>query len=285
MAFFFLCALWVEGVCCPTHHPIPPRINHLVLRKARTSDHTNEDRFAERLETSHHTSYEIRPLCYRKNVAPRGCPRIGRFANRPYIVRSYITRRSYHSFSVCSVTACRGVLHTPLPHPRGFLSFCSITHLTDLVSPITHGMNMTDFLYHAISASLQRGYIAAFRILGNAEESRDACQEAATRALSARHKYDPAQPFYPWFYRILKNHCLDRLRQRKKTLPPKQNSPNWCHRNPRQNRALRRMNSKRRSIAPSRNSLKRCVRSLNYGTFKISVTKRSPISSIVPWER
>ncbi len=45
-------------------------------------------------------SYEIRPLCYRKNVgaAPRGCPRIGRFANRPYIMRSYITRISYQSY-------------------------------------------------------------------------------------------------------------------------------------------------------------------------------------------
>lgn len=76
---------------------------------------------------------------------------------------------------------------------------------------------MTDFLYHAISSSLQRAYIAAFRILGDAEESRDACQEAAARAFAAQHKYDPAQPFYPWFYRILKNHCLDRLRQRKHT--------------------------------------------------------------------
>ncbi|MCB9644872.1 MAG: RNA polymerase sigma factor [Myxococcales bacterium] len=74
---------------------------------------------------------------------------------------------------------------------------------------------MTDFLYNSIVEALQRGYVAAYRILGNAEESRDACQEAAARALAARDKYDPAQPFYPWFYRILKNHCLDRLRQRK----------------------------------------------------------------------
>lgn len=63
---------------------------------------------------------------------------------------------------------------------------------------------------------MQRGYVAAYRWLGNPDESRDACQEAATRALTAKDRYDPARPFYPWFYRILRNHCFDRLRRRKR---------------------------------------------------------------------
>jgi len=29
-------------------------------------------------------------------------------------------------------------------------------------------------------------------------------------------RYDRRRPFYPWFYRILKNHCLDRLAGRKR---------------------------------------------------------------------
>ena len=67
-----------------------------------------------------------------------------------------------------------------------------------------------------LAAATKRGYVAAFRWLGSPDESRDACQEAATRALSAVDRYDPGQPFYPWFYRILKNHCVDRLRERKR---------------------------------------------------------------------
>ena len=43
----------------------------------------------------------------------------------------------------------------------------------------------------------------------------EAIQEAAVRALAARKRYDVARPFYPWFYRILKNHCFDRLRSRR----------------------------------------------------------------------
>ncbi len=66
-----------------------------------------------------------------------------------------------------------------------------------------------------LGAAMRRGYVAAYRLLGDPDESRDACQEAAVRALRASDRYDPKQPFYPWFHRILKNHCLDRLRRKK----------------------------------------------------------------------
>lgn len=67
-----------------------------------------------------------------------------------------------------------------------------------------------------LEKALPRAYVAAFRWLGNREESRDACQEAAARVLRTAGRYDPEQPFYPWFYRILKNHCLDRLKGRRR---------------------------------------------------------------------
>ena len=67
-----------------------------------------------------------------------------------------------------------------------------------------------------LASATRRGYVAAFRWLGSPDESREACQEAAARALSAAERYDPKQPFYPWFYRILRNHCVDRLRDRKR---------------------------------------------------------------------
>lgn len=65
-----------------------------------------------------------------------------------------------------------------------------------------------------LTAALPRAYVAAYRWLGDRDESRDACQEAATRAWGSRATYDAARPFYPWFYRILRNICVDRLRIR-----------------------------------------------------------------------
>lgn len=64
---------------------------------------------------------------------------------------------------------------------------------------------------------LPQAYVAAFRWMGNRDESRDACQEAAARVLSAADRYDPTRPFYPWFYRILRNLCMDRLKRRGRT--------------------------------------------------------------------
>jgi len=66
----------------------------------------------------------------------------------------------------------------------------------------------------ALDDAVQRGYVAAYRWLGSHDEARDACQEAAARAMAAKRRYDPTRSFYPWFYRILKNHCLDRLKRR-----------------------------------------------------------------------
>ncbi len=81
----------------------------------------------------------------------------------------------------------------------------------------------------AFSAELRdamlRGYVAAYRWLGREDQARDACQEAALKALRAARRYDRSKPFYPWFYRILKNHCRDRLRRRKTAAVALQHEP------------------------------------------------------------
>ncbi len=81
-----------------------------------------------------------------------------------------------------------------------------------------------------LEEAVQRGYVAAYRILGTHEESRDACQEAARKALAAGDRYDPERPFYPWFYRILKNGCLDRLADRKKRAAQQEDVRQALHR-------------------------------------------------------
>ncbi len=45
-------------------------------------------------------------------------------------------------------------------------------------------------------------------ILRDAALAEDMAQEAFVRAYRAIKRFDLNQPFYPWFYRILKNCCL-----------------------------------------------------------------------------
>jgi RNA polymerase sigma-70 factor (ECF subfamily) len=58
-------------------------------------------------------------------------------------------------------------------------------------------------------------YRVALRILGNAEDARDASQTAFVKAYEQLHRYDPAHRFFSWIYRILSNECLNQLRARR----------------------------------------------------------------------
>jgi RNA polymerase sigma-70 factor (ECF subfamily) len=55
---------------------------------------------------------------------------------------------------------------------------------------------------------------AARSLVGSHEDALDMTQEAFIKAYRARESYDPAQPFLPWFHRILRNTCFSFLRKR-----------------------------------------------------------------------
>lgn len=62
----------------------------------------------------------------------------------------------------------------------------------------------------------QRRIIAlAWRLLGNNEDARDAAQETFLRVYKHLHKFDPAQDFSGWLYRIAVNVCRDLGRKRR----------------------------------------------------------------------
>lgn len=54
----------------------------------------------------------------------------------------------------------------------------------------------------------------ALGFLGNEEDALDLTQEAFLRALSHMHRFDASRPFFPWFYRILRNLCFNFLAKR-----------------------------------------------------------------------
>ena len=58
------------------------------------------------------------------------------------------------------------------------------------------------------------GMRIALGMMGNADDARDALQEAFVKAWNALPRFDLKRPFGPWFYQILRNHCRDLLRSR-----------------------------------------------------------------------
>lgn len=59
----------------------------------------------------------------------------------------------------------------------------------------------------------ERAMAGAISLLQNQEDARDLTQEAFVRAFKALKSYDPERPFYPWYYRILRNLCMTHLKK------------------------------------------------------------------------
>jgi RNA polymerase sigma-70 factor (ECF subfamily) len=62
----------------------------------------------------------------------------------------------------------------------------------------------------------RRAYAVAYGFVRNREEALDLAQEAFVRVYHAIDRFDPKMPFYPWFYRILANTCLNYLKKKKR---------------------------------------------------------------------
>lgn len=69
---------------------------------------------------------------------------------------------------------------------------------------------------HAFGLMVQRymrpAYFSALGLVGNHEDALDLSQEAFARAYRAIGSFDPQKRFFTWFYRVLRNLCLNHLR-------------------------------------------------------------------------
>lgn len=65
-----------------------------------------------------------------------------------------------------------------------------------------------------VQTTMRRAYAIALGLLGNAEDARDVSQDAFIAAHRARKRFDAERPFFPWFYRILRNRCLNFIQMR-----------------------------------------------------------------------
>jgi len=83
-----------------------------------------------------------------------------------------------------------------------------------------HPVGGVEWFEQIVRQYQRRAFLAALGFLRNPEDAREASQEAFARAFRAIHTFDTTRPFYPWYYRILKNLCLDRIKRRKRTPYP-----------------------------------------------------------------
>ena len=65
-----------------------------------------------------------------------------------------------------------------------------------------------------LAARDARGFVA--RRVGTVDWVEDVVQEALITVHKARHTYDPARPFGPWFYAIVHSRLIDVLRSKKR---------------------------------------------------------------------
>lgn len=62
----------------------------------------------------------------------------------------------------------------------------------------------------------KQAYFIALSLVRNQEDALDLSQEAFIKAFRKIKRYDPEKEFFPWFYSLLKNICLDFLRRKKR---------------------------------------------------------------------
>jgi RNA polymerase sigma-70 factor (ECF subfamily) len=66
-----------------------------------------------------------------------------------------------------------------------------------------------------VERHMRRAYYAALGLMGSPDDALDLSQEAFVRAFRARKTLDPARPFYPWLYQILRRLCFNMVRDRR----------------------------------------------------------------------
>lgn len=63
---------------------------------------------------------------------------------------------------------------------------------------------------------MRSAYYVALAFVHNHQDALDLSQEAFIKAFRKIKKFDTKRPFFPWFYRILKNLCIDHYKHRRR---------------------------------------------------------------------
>lgn len=67
-----------------------------------------------------------------------------------------------------------------------------------------------------VKQNMKRAYFVALGFLGSHDSAMEVSQEAFIRAYRHFNKFDKSRNFFTWYYKILKNLCLNFIRDNKK---------------------------------------------------------------------
>jgi len=67
-----------------------------------------------------------------------------------------------------------------------------------------------------VTRYMHSAYYVALAHVRNQQDALDISQEAFIRAFRRIKKFDLERPFFPWFYKILKNLCIDHFKKRRR---------------------------------------------------------------------
>ncbi len=67
-----------------------------------------------------------------------------------------------------------------------------------------------------VQSYMQTAYYIALGIVHNQQDALDISQDAFVRAFRKIKQFDPEKRFFPWFYRLLKNLCLDHIKKHRR---------------------------------------------------------------------
>jgi len=62
----------------------------------------------------------------------------------------------------------------------------------------------------------KKAYFTALGFVHNVQDALDISQEAFIKAFRKIKQFDSKKPFFPWFYKVVKNLCLDYAKKRRK---------------------------------------------------------------------
>jgi len=83
------------------------------------------------------------------------------------------------------------------------------------ISAGTISKNKTKEFEVLVKDNMKRAYFSALGFLGSHDAAMDISQEAFMRAYRNFNKYDLQRNFFPWYYKILRNLCLNFIRDNK----------------------------------------------------------------------
>jgi len=64
-----------------------------------------------------------------------------------------------------------------------------------------------------VARHMNAAYYVALGFLRNHQDALDVSQDAFIRAYRKRKSFDPTRPFFPWFYQLLRNLCIDHIKK------------------------------------------------------------------------